>query len=120
MANAHGSSFGTFDISPFGFTDVKIRGRVRCVDAVGNVAVAVIVVRKSNNAQAIAVGTNLVRKAIDNRSLRQPDQTGTSFFPSDGACPTVAEQAGLATAPIEGGNIVVQDGARKGGKRSLR
>jgi len=85
-----------------------IRGEVQCVNAVGNEAVLLVQIEKSN-VPFVPVGSFFWRKVIDNGEGAggPPDQTGAfpATFP---ICPAPAALP-IVAHPIDQGNFVVRD-----------
>jgi hypothetical protein len=106
--DAHGHVFVHFGNGP---DAVYLKNSVQCVNAVGNEAVLVVRVERTNQ-PTFPPGTLFFRKVIDNGQGAgdPPDQTGAApafFFP--GFCPP-PQALPIALRPIDQGNFVVHDG----------
>ena len=93
----------------FADPDTELRGRVQCINAVGNTSVTRGVITESTSS-AVPVGTGTIGRSVDNGegAGAPPDETfGTPAAPPSGGpdCPQVP----FPTAPVEQGNVVVHD-----------
>ena len=104
---AEGQAFTRIDAGTFG--EVEVRTSVVCVNAIGNQALVLVRVERSNTAVA-PVGSLFWRKVIDNGQGANdpPDETGVMGALTT-TCPA-PETIPMPTGVVDLGNFVVRDG----------